>query len=88
MAGAGPAARCGIGMIHFSADRAVRCHRGKAGIYAPEAPKMPDANSHSSDPEGQEHQVTDMRIIAWSLVVTAFGTLWIAFQLTLIASTL
>ena len=35
--------------------------------------------------EGRETRITDMRIIAWSLVVTAFGTLWIAFQLTLIA---
>ena len=49
---------------------------------------MPDANSHFSDPDAREHHITDMRIIAGSLVVTAFGILWVAFQLTLIASTL
>lgn len=42
----------------------------------------------STGPEEREHRVTDMRIIAWSLVVTAFGTLWIAFQLTIIAAEL
>jgi uncharacterized membrane protein len=38
--------------------------------------------------ERREQRITDMRIIAWSLVVTTFGTLWIAFQLTLIAADL
>lgn len=42
----------------------------------------------SDDGEGREHRITDMRIIAWSLVVTAFGTLWIASQLTIIAADL
>lgn len=37
-------------------------------------------------PKSREHRVTGMRIIAWSPVVTAFGTHWIAFQLTLIAA--
>ncbi len=49
---------------------------------------MPDDTSHFSDPDAREHHITDMRVIAWSLVVIAFGMLWVAFQLTLIAATL
>jgi hypothetical protein len=47
---------------------------------------MPEDTSKEAG--GREHRITDMRIIAWSLVVAAFGSLWIAFQLTLIASDL
>jgi hypothetical protein len=55
---------------------------------------VPSLEGHMGDdtarPEEntRETRVTDIRIIAWSLVVTAFGTLWIAFQLTLIAADL
>ena len=49
---------------------------------------MPDDNSRPRDAEPREHRITDMHIIAWTLVVIAFGTLWVAFQLTLIAADL
>ncbi len=38
--------------------------------------------------EDRETRITDMRIIAWSLVVMAFAMLWVAFQITLIATDL
>lgn len=46
---------------------------------------MPDDVSESPS---REHRIIDMHVIAWSLTVIAFGTIWIAFQLTLIASEL
>ena len=36
----------------------------------------------------REHRITDMHIIAWALTVIAFATLWVAFQVTLIAADL
>lgn len=44
--------------------------------------------SVASDPSIREHRITDMHVIAWALTVSAFGILWVAFQLTLIASAL
>jgi hypothetical protein len=40
----------------------------------------------AGDPSITEHRVTDMHVIAWALTVIAFGTIWVAFQVTLIAS--
>lgn len=34
----------------------------------------------------REHRVTDMHVIAWALTIIAFGTIWVAFQVTLIAA--
>ncbi len=48
---------------------------------------MSDGNSHLIDSEPREHRITDTHIIAWALVVISFATLWVAFQLTLIAAT-
>lgn len=36
----------------------------------------------------REHRITDMHIIAWALTVIAFGTIWMAWQVTLIAGSL
>ena len=49
---------------------------------------MQDDASESQDATPREHRITDMHIIAWALTVTAFGTIWIAFQITLIAAAL
>ncbi len=49
---------------------------------------MPDDASEPKALEEREHRITDMHVIAWSLTVTAFGAIWIAFQLTLIAKDL
>jgi hypothetical protein len=49
---------------------------------------MPDDKSSRAEAEPREHRVTDMHIIAWALTVIAFGTIWVAFQLTLIATDL
>ena len=45
--------------------------------------------SNGTDADGvREHRVTDMHIIAWALTVIAFGTIWVAWQVTLIAGSL
>ena len=46
------------------------------------------ADNETGPNQGRETRITDMRIIAWSLVVLTFGILWVAFQLTLIAADL
>lgn len=45
-------------------------------------------SSVAGDDGIREHRVTDMHVIAWALTVIAFGTIWVAFQVTLIASSL
>ncbi len=52
-----------------------------------DSPKTLDSAA-ASDDTVREHRVTDMHIIAWALTVIAFGTIWVAFQLTLIAADL
>jgi hypothetical protein len=49
---------------------------------------MPDDTHAPAEAEPREHRITDMHIIAWALTVIAFGALWIAFQITLIATDL
>lgn len=49
---------------------------------------MPDDLFDDSDSGPTEHRITDMHIIAWSLTVIAFGAIWVAFQVTLIAGSL
>ncbi len=49
---------------------------------------MVDDAPESQAPKQREHWITDMHIIAWAITVIAFGTIWIAFQLTLIAGDL
>jgi hypothetical protein len=49
---------------------------------------MQDDASEPQAPALREHRITDMHIIAWAMTVVAFGTIWIAFQLTLIAADL
>ena len=45
-------------------------------------------SSVAGDETIREHRVTDMHVIAWAMTVIAFGIIWMAWQLTIIAGDL